>query len=100
MDVGLLLVASFVLKGNTFKGRTGGGGNREVEEDYQPMGDDGDMVDAVEDSSPLVQTWTANASMVLHDLVSERSPSKRFKLLTKLMLVSFYVGFSFESLSR
>ena len=74
MEVGLLLVASFVLKGNTFKGRTGGGGNREVEEDYQPMGDnDCDILDAVEDSSPLVQTGTAEASTVLHDLADEVS---------------------------
>ena len=35
------------------------------------MGDDGDIVDAVEDSSPLAQTGTAKASTVLHDLADE-----------------------------
>ena len=30
----------YVLQEDTFKGRTGGSGNRKVEEDYQPMGDD------------------------------------------------------------
>ena len=50
----------YVLQDGMFKGRTGGSGNREVEEGYQPMGDDdSDILDAIEDPSPLVQTGTA-----------------------------------------